>query len=70
MKRRNQRVLYLVELAMLVALVAVLQIFGGFFKIGTFSLSLVLIPIVIGSIVLGAKGGAILGGVFGLVNTM
>ena len=67
MKRRNQRVLYLVELAMLVALVAVLQIFGGFFKIGTFSLSLVLIPIVIGSIVLGAKGGAILGGVFGLV---
>ena len=67
MKRRNQKVLYLVELAMLVALVAVLQMFGGFFKIGTFSLSLVLIPIVIGSIVLGAKGGAILGGVFGLV---
>ena len=67
MKRRNQKVLYLVELAMLVALVAVLQIFSSFFKIGTFSLSLVLIPIVIGSILLGAKGGAILGGVFGLV---
>ena len=66
-RTRNQKILYTVELAMLTALVVVLQIFGGFFKIGPFSLSLVLIPVVIGSIVLGAKGGAVLGAVFGLV---
>ncbi|MBQ8850244.1 MAG: ECF transporter S component [Clostridia bacterium] len=66
-RSRNQKILYMVELAMLTALVVVLQIFGGFFKIGPFSLSLVLIPVVIGSVVLGAKGGAILGAVFGLV---
>ena len=67
LRTRNQKILYMVELAMLVALVIVLQLFGGFFKIGPFALSLVLIPVVIGSIVLGPKGGAILGGVFGLV---
>ncbi len=67
--RRNadKKIVFMVELAMLVALVVVLQIFGGFIKIGMFSLSLVLIPIVVGSILLGVKGGAILGGVFGAV---
>ncbi len=68
MKRNsNQKILQMVELAMLLALVVVLQIFGGFIKFGPFSLSLVLIPVVIGSVLLGAKGGAILGAVFGLV---
>ena len=57
----------MVEMAMLLALVVVLQLFGGFFKFGPFSLSLVLIPIVIGSIVLGFKSGAVLGAVFGIV---
>ena len=66
-KNQYQKILYIVELAMLVALVVVLQTFGGFFKVGPFSLSLVLIPIVIGSIILGAKGGAFLGAVFGFV---
>ena len=66
-RARDRKILYMVELAMLTALVVVLQLFGGFFKIGPFSLSLVLIPVVIGSVILGAKGGAILGAVFGLV---
>ena len=57
----------MVELAMLLALVIVLQMFGGFFKIGPFSLSLVLIPIVVGSMVVGPTGGAILGAAFGVV---
>lgn len=63
----TQRILYMAELAMLTALVMVLQIFGGFIKFGPFSLSLVLIPVVIGSVVLGVKGGAILGFIFGFV---
>ena len=66
-QNQYQRILRLVEMAMLIALVVVLQIFGGFFKIGPFSLSFVLIPIVIGSIILGWKGGIFLGAVFGFV---
>lgn len=57
----------MVEMAMLLALVIVLQLFGGLIKIGPFSLSLVLIPIAIGSIVLGCRSGALLGAVFGIV---
>ena len=57
----------MVETALLLALVIVLQIFGGFFKAGPFSITLVLVPVVIGSIVLGARGGAFLGAAFGIV---
>jgi uncharacterized membrane protein len=66
-KNSNQRILQTVELAILLALVVVLQMLGGFIKFGPFSLSLVLIPVVIGSVLLGAKGGAILGATFGAV---
>ena len=63
MKNRNQKILSMVEMAMLVALVVVLQLFGGMIKILflPFSFSLVLIPIVIGSILLSYKHGAALG---------
>ena len=54
-------------LAMLLTLVVVLQYFGGFIKIGPFVPSLVLIPIVIGAIIVGPRGGAILGAAFGIV---
>ncbi len=53
--------------AILTALVVVLQLLGSFIKLGMFSISLVLIPIVIGASVGGAKLGAWLGGVFGVV---
>lgn len=53
--------------AILTALVVVLQLVGSFIKFGMFSISLVLIPIVIGASVGGAKLGAWLGGVFGIV---
>ena len=55
-------------LAMLTALVIVLQVFGSYFKIGAISLSFVLIPIVIGAIVLGPLYGAFLGFIFGAVT--
>ena len=68
-RTRNQKIVAMVEMAMLTALVVVLQIFGGMIKIPflPFSFSLVLVPIVIGSIVLGYKNGTALGVVFGLV---
>ena len=46
------------------AIVIVLQYLGGFIKLGPFSVSLVLVPIVVGSAICGPFSGAWLGGVF------
>ncbi len=54
-------------LAMLLALVIVLQAFGGYIRIGATPLSFVLVPIVMGGIVLGPLAGGFLGLCFGLV---
>ena len=53
--------------AVLTALVVILQMMGASIKIGMFSISLVLIPIVIGAATCGAAIGAWLGFVFGIV---
>lgn len=61
----------LVLLALLTALVAVLSYFGGFIKIGSLaSISLTLIPVVIGAVLCGPLAGAWLGGVSGIVFFM
>lgn len=57
----------LVGMAIFTALVVVLQQMAGVIRIGPFSPSLVLIPMVIGAAVYGAKAGAWLGLVFGVV---
>ena len=56
----------LVGMAIFTALVIVLQQVAGIIKIGPFTPSLVLIPIVIGAAVHGAKAGAWLGLVFSI----
>ena len=61
-------ILKLVQLAILTALVVVLQALGSFITIGPLPMSFVLIPIVIGACLLGAKHGAFLGFVFGLIT--
>ncbi len=53
--------------AVLTALVAVLQAVGAFIRFGPFSISLVLVPIVIGAACCGVKIGTWLGFVFGVV---
>ncbi len=53
-------------LAMLTAVVAVLAYFGNFIRLGLFSITLVLVPIVIGSAVCGVYAGGWLGLVFGV----
>ena len=63
----KNNILRTTQISMLVALVAVLQIVGTFFKIGVFPLSLVLIPIVVGASLYGSKIGALLGFTFGVV---
>ena len=69
MKKTNskQQIKTLVLGAIFTALVIVLQFMGAFIRFGTFQVSLVLVPIVIGAAMCGTKIGAWLGFVFGAV---
>lgn len=67
MKKQSMSTRKLVVAALMTALVVILQCMGAFVKFGPFSVSLVLIPIVIGTITCGEIVGAWLGLVFGLV---
>ena len=58
--------LKLVGVSLFTAIVLVLQYLGSFIKLGPFSISLVLIPIVIGAALYGRAAGAWLGLAFGL----
>ena len=69
--KRREQTQKLALLALLTAIVAVLAYFGGFIKVGaSASISLTLIPVVIGSALLGPFAGAWLGGVSGIVFFM
>lgn len=63
---RREQTQKLVLGAVLTAIVVVLQLMGSFIRFGPFSISLVLVPIVIGSAMCGWKIGAWLGFVFGI----
>ena len=56
----------LVLLALLTAMVVILQLLGSFIKFGPFSVSLVLMPIAVGAALLGAYAGCWLGAAFGV----
>ena len=56
----------MVGVALFTAIVVVLQLLGGGIKAGMFSISLVLVPIVVGSAVYGWRAGAWLGFAFGV----
>lgn len=55
----------MVGIGLFIAIVMVLQFLGGGIKFGVFSISLVLVPIVVGAAVYGWASGAILGFAFG-----
>lgn len=63
MKQNTKKV---VGLGLFTAIVVVLQLVGSFIKFGQFSVSLVLIPIVVGTAIYGVGAGAWLGLVFGV----
>ena len=65
MKKTNIR--SMVGIALLVAIVVVLQLLGQFIRFGPVSVSLVLMPIVVGAAVYGPAAGAILGFAFSVV---
>ena len=65
-KHTQEQTKKLVLGAILTALVIILQMMGSFIRFGMFSISLVLVPIVIGAALCGYKTGAWLGFVFGV----
>ncbi len=67
MSKTAEQTQRLVGLAFLTAIIAVLQILCTFVRFGPFSITLALIPIVVGAAVYGPGTGAYLGGVFGFV---
>ena len=63
----RSRIHSLTGLAIMSAIVVVLQLLGSFIRFGPASVSLVLVPIVVGAAVFGPSAGALLGGVFSVV---
>ena len=70
MQRTHEKTRRMVQLAILVALVIVLQLVGSNIHVGPVSFSLVLITIAVGGVLLGPAAGAILGAVFGLITVI
>ena len=66
MKSKPIETRVLTGVAIFTAIVVVLQLLGSFIRFGPFSMSLVLIPIVVGAAMYGKGAGAWLGFVFGL----
>lgn len=64
---KSEKIQRMVGIALLVAIVVVLQLLGQFIKFGPVSVSLVLVPIVVGAAMYGPWAGAILGTTFGVV---
>ncbi len=62
----NNKTNKIVGVGIFTAIVVVLQLLGSFIKFGTFSVSLVLIPIVVGAALYGIGAGAWLGLAFGV----
>ena len=65
---QTQKLVQMVQLAILVALVIVLQLVGSFIHIGPTSISLVLIPIALGGMIFGPVVGGFLGLIFGIMT--
>lgn len=64
---RNTR--YLVELSLMSAIIVLMALTPlGYVKTPALSITLLTIPVAVGAIILGPKGGAILGAVFGLTS--
>lgn len=65
---KNGKIKRMAGIALLMGMVVVMQFIGGMIPpVGGFSISLVLIPIVLGAAVFGPKAGAILGGTFSVI---
>ena len=65
---KNKKLVRMVGIALLMAMVVVMQALSGIIPpVGGFSISLVLIPIVLGAAIYGPGAGALLGATFGVI---
>ena len=64
---KNDKTRRIAGIAIMAAIVIVLQLLGSFIRFGPFSISLVLIPIVVGAALYGPYAGALLGFIFSMV---
>lgn len=69
MKQSKLSTKYLVELALLVAVILLMAFTPiGYIKTLGLEITLIVIPVAVGAVTLGPTGGAILGGVFGVTS--
>lgn len=68
--KNHAAVVRMVTLALLAALVVVLQTVASNIKVGPIPITLTLVPIVIGAVLYGPGAGALLGATFGLVTAV
>lgn len=67
--RQDKKLRQMVQLAVLTAILLVLAFTPiGYLKIGPLSVTFLTIPVAIAAVLLGSKGGLILGGVFGITS--
>ena len=64
---KKGKIVRMVGIALMMAIVVVLQLMGSFVKVGPVSFALTLIPIVVGAAMYGPIAGAILGATFSVV---
>ena len=68
---RRERTLFLVETAMLTAIIIIMAFTPlGFLKSGVVEITFLAVPVAVGAVMMGWKGGLILGTVFGLVSSV
>lgn len=68
-KLNHSKIVSLTTLGVLAALIVVMTFTPlGYLKVGALSITFLMIPVVIGAIIVGPVGGAVLGGVFGLTS--
>lgn len=68
-QRVNTNILYLSELALLIAIIIVMAFTPiGYIKTAGLEITLITIPVIVGAVVLGPAAGTILGGVFGVTS--
>jgi len=67
MEKNKKKIQLIVVTAILAAVIIVLQTFASSIKIGPFTITLSLVPIILGAVLYGSTVGALLGAVFGVV---
>ena len=66
---KNSKTLYLVEMALLISIIILMAFTPlGYLRTPGVEITFIMIPVVVGSVLLGEKAGMLLGGVFGITS--